>query len=185
MILIYLAAGNSRRFFTQKLFYEYHGKPLYRYGLDTLLQVMKMRKDCTLRILYHDKQIADNHPDLPCIYSPDSPRGLSYTIKKAIEKTDDDVLFMVADQPHITAETISSFINAFYTSGKDVASVIYGQQTGNPCIFKKSVVPELNTLQNDEGGRKIIKKHDCYYYPIANPKELEDIDTAKDLKEEP
>ena len=34
--LIYLAAGNSRRFGKNKLLVEWNGRPLYEYGLNTL-----------------------------------------------------------------------------------------------------------------------------------------------------
>ena len=34
--IIYMAAGNSRRFGSTKLFYELDGKPMYRHLLDSL-----------------------------------------------------------------------------------------------------------------------------------------------------
>ena len=37
--LIYLAAGNSRRFGSNKLFYEIDGKPMYRHLLDRLVRI--------------------------------------------------------------------------------------------------------------------------------------------------
>ena len=36
--LILMAAGNSRRFGSNKLLYEWRGKKLYRYMLDALLE---------------------------------------------------------------------------------------------------------------------------------------------------
>lgn len=37
--LIYLAAGNSRRFGENKLLFQIQGKPLYRYGLERLMEI--------------------------------------------------------------------------------------------------------------------------------------------------
>ena len=39
--IIYLAAGNSRRFKEDKLHTLFKGKKLYRYGIDTLKQLLK------------------------------------------------------------------------------------------------------------------------------------------------
>ena len=37
--IIYMAAGNSRRFGSNKLFYELDGKPMYRHLLDHLIEI--------------------------------------------------------------------------------------------------------------------------------------------------
>ena len=37
--IIYMAAGNSRRFGSNKLFYELDGKPMYRHLLDRLAEI--------------------------------------------------------------------------------------------------------------------------------------------------
>ena len=39
--MIYLAAGNSRRFGSNKLLYDFHGMPLYQYGFNQLLELLK------------------------------------------------------------------------------------------------------------------------------------------------
>ena len=43
--MIYMAAGNSRRFQGNKLLYTISGKALYRYGLETLIEVQKNYPD--------------------------------------------------------------------------------------------------------------------------------------------
>ena len=37
--IIYMAAGNSRRFGSNKLFYELDGKPMYRHLLERLIEI--------------------------------------------------------------------------------------------------------------------------------------------------
>lgn len=37
--IIYMAAGNSRRFGSNKLFYELDGKPMYRHLLDRFAEI--------------------------------------------------------------------------------------------------------------------------------------------------
>ena len=43
--LIYLAAGNSRRFGSNKLLYELEGRPLYRHLLDRLVSLSRQHAD--------------------------------------------------------------------------------------------------------------------------------------------
>ena len=49
---------------------------------------------------------------------------------------------------------------------------------GNPCMFHKSLIPELLQLTGDQGGRKVLKQHTCRYVEIEDEKELMDIDVS-------
>ena len=42
---IYMAAGNSRRFGSNKLLFPWKGKTMYRHGLDLLLELKKEMKE--------------------------------------------------------------------------------------------------------------------------------------------
>ena len=60
--IIYLAAGNSRRFGTNKLFYKINDKELYRYGLDNLIKLVSMRNDCKLIVVTQYFEITKAYP---------------------------------------------------------------------------------------------------------------------------
>ena len=59
--IIYLAAGNSRRFKEDKLHALFKGKELYLYGIDTLKQLLKYRNDIEIIVfliqLIHKKKV--------------------------------------------------------------------------------------------------------------------------------
>lgn len=179
MKIIYLAAGNSRRFFSQKLFYEFAGKPLYLHGLDTLRKLVAMRDDCSIRVVYQDERIING--DEEYVYSPLSKEGVSYSIKKGIEGIEEDCMFVVADQPYINVNTLNEFIDSFYKQECLGASLICKGTVGNPTIFSSQLLPELNKLEKDQGGRKVLKKIACYYHEIDDINEFKDIDTIEDL----
>jgi molybdenum cofactor cytidylyltransferase len=181
MKIIYLAAGNSRRFGSQKLFYKLHGKCLYQHGLDILKQLIQKRNDCTLLVVYQDPRIAKENPELDTINSPDSKKGISYSICAGLEGVDEDVMFVVADQPGIRVDTLNAFVDSFYKSGKNCGSLRYDGVPGNPTIFKKQLIPKLRQLEEDQGGRTVLKREDCFYYDIENPGELKDIDRKEDI----
>ena len=83
--IIYLAAGNSRRFGTNKLFYKINDKELYRYGLDNLIKLVSMRNDCKLIVVTQYFEITKAYPDLDYVYSSKCKDGISYSIKAGLE----------------------------------------------------------------------------------------------------
>lgn len=181
--IIYLAAGNSRRFGSNKLLYIYEGKPLFRHGLDMLTALCRKHPDCSLTVVSRYPQILRwaEARGLCAVYSPDSVRGMSYTIKAAIRalkdlKEEDFILFVVADQPCLTERTLEKIL-ACAGPGIQTVSAAYGGTPGNPVMFSARLAPELLALRGDEGGRKVLKKHECVYVEAENKSELFDIDT--------
>ena len=109
--IIYLAAGSSRRFGSNKLLWEYEGRPLYRHGLDRLIEMASDRDDCTLTVVSRYDEIlgyASAYPGVRTVYSPLSHLGASFSIRVALQALHDTgfddsdyFMFMVADQPHM------------------------------------------------------------------------------------
>ena len=92
--IIYMAAGNSRRFGSNKLFYELDGKPMYRHLLERLVEIKdrynKSKSDSQtidITVVTRYREILDYCaciPDCHAVISPDSEKGISYTIKAGI-----------------------------------------------------------------------------------------------------
>ena len=237
--IIYMAAGNSRRFGSNKLFYELDGKPMYRHLLDHLIEIKdrynKLKNTGTNKPLDSDEMDADTVidtyigtdtglskkpgkktknaesnnpviditvvtryreildycaciPDCHAVLSPDSEKGISYTIKAGImavqeqKKTgmQDYYMFAVADQPYLKSQSVIKLIDKVLENKgnmKSVFSLRCGDTVGNPCVFHSSLIPQLLSLEGDKGGRSVAKKYDCVYVDIADERELTDIDT--------
>ena len=196
--IIYMAAGNSRRFGSNKLFYELDGKPMYRHLLERLIEIKdrynKLKSDSPaidITVVTRYREILDycsSIPDCHAVLSPDSEKGISYTIKAGImavqeqKKTgmQDYYMFAVADQPYLKSQSVIKLIDRVLknTGGKRLAfSLRCGDAVGNPCVFNSSLIPQLLSLEGDKGGRSVAKKHDCVYVDIADERELMDIDT--------
>ena len=248
--IIYMAAGNSRRFGSNKLFYELDGKPMYRHLLDHLIEIKdrynKLKNTGTNKPLDSDEMDTDtvidtymgtdiglskkdgkktknaesnnpviditvvtryreildycsSIPDCHAVLSPDSEKGIAYTIKagimavqeqKKLKKSsevthhtaekEEYYMFAVADQPYLKSQSVIKLIDRVLknTGGKRLAfSLRCGDAVGNPCVFNSSLIPQLLSLEGDKGGRSVAKKHDCVYVDIADERELMDIDT--------
>ena len=201
--IIYMAAGNSRRFGSNKLFYELDGKPMYRHLLDRLAEIKnrynKSKSDSQtidITVVTRYREILDYCaciPDCHAVISPDSEKGISYTIKAGImavqeqKKTgmQDYYMFAVADQPYLKSQSVIKLIDKVLENKGNkrlVFSLRCGDAVGNPCVFHSSLIPQLLSLEGDKGGRSVAKKYDCVYVDIADERELMDIDTLSDSK---
>lgn len=243
--IIYMAAGNSRRFGSNKLFYELDGKPMYRHLLERLIKIKdrynNSENTSTNKLLDYDEMDVDTVidtyigtdidlskkaekktkntessstlvditvvtryreildycaciPDCHAVLSPDSEKGISYTIKAGImavqeqKKTgmQDYYMFAVADQPYLKSQSVIKLIDKVLenTGGEQlVFSLCCGTAVGNPCVFHSSLIPQLLSLEGDKGGRSVAKKHDCVYVDIVDESELMDIDTLSNSKQ--
>lgn len=262
--IIYMAAGNSRRFGSNKLFYELDGKPMYRHLLDRLVEIKDIYNnsentsankplDCDemgvdtvidtyigtdidlskkaekktkntesssplidITVVTRYREILDycsSIPDCHAVLSPDSEKGISYTIKAGImavqeqkkkncvrqkkqekssgvsqnsAETEEYYMFAVADQPYLKSQSVIKLIDKVLenTGGEQlIFSLCCGDAVGNPCVFNSSLIPQLLSLEGDKGGRSVAKKYDCVYVDIADECELMDIDTLSNSKQ--
>lgn len=201
--IIYMAAGNSRRFGSNKLFYELDGKPMYRHLLERLVEIKdrynKLKSDSPvidITVVTRYREILDycsSIPDCHAVLSPDSEKGISYTIKAGImavqeqKKTgmQDYYMFAVADQPYLKSQSVIKLIDKVLENKGNMRfafSLRCGDAVGNPCVFHSSLIQQLLSLEGDKGGRSVAKKHDCVYVDIADELELMDIDSLSDSK---
>mgnify|MGYP000510667666 CR=1 FL=1 len=215
--IIYMAAGNSRRFGSNKLFYELDGKPMYRHLLERLIEIKdrynKLKNaesnnpviDITVVTRY--REILDYCaciPDCHAVLSPDSEKGISYTIKagimavqeqKKLKKSsevthhtaekEEYYMFAVADQPYLKSQSVIKLIDKVLENKGNMRlafSLRCGDAVGNPCVFHSSLIPQLLSLEGDKGGRSVAKKYDCVYVDIADERELMDIDNLSNSK---
>ena len=215
--IIYMAAGNSRRFGSNKLFYELDGKPMYRHLLERLIEIKdrynKLKNaesnnpviDITVVTRYREiLDYCSSIHDCHAVLSPDSEKGIAYTIKagimavqeqKKLKKSsevthhtaekEEYYMFAVADQPYLKSQSVIKLIDKVLENKgnmKSVFSLRCGDTVGNPCVFHSSLIPQLLSLEGDKGGRSVAKKYDCVYVDIADERELMDIDTLSNSK---
>ena len=188
--LILLAAGSSRRFGGNKLLVPFHGKPLFAWGLSALNEVCREREDCTLTVVSRYPEIREAAQDMgaQAVDSPDSEKGQSYSIRAGLRalgrvEEGDFFLFLPADQPWITSNTISSLLD---TAGPDTwtATAAFGERVGTPTLFSARLLPDLMALEGDRGGRKLMGRpgQPCLVVQAGSQRELDDVDYPEQLQ---
>ena len=221
-----MAAGNSRRFGSNKLLYLYEGKPLYRHGLELLLELkQEMGEKLTVTVVTQYAEILEEVQDIfercgmagmQAVFCEESRLGVSYTIRAGIEAVisqnpvsgqpkegqsmigeKDYLMFMVADQPHLTLDSVRKLIRTAVSreqsafsgplaeecSRWETLSLRCGSTPGNPCMFRADLIQELMSLTGDQGGRKVLKQRACKYVDILDKRELEDVDEMLQVTE--
>ena len=81
--MIYMAAGNSRRFGSNKLFYPIDGKPMYRHVLERLAAICERHSDWEIVLVSQYEELLEQGRTFAhrTVFSPESRDGASWTIK--------------------------------------------------------------------------------------------------------
>jgi len=189
--MIYLAAGLSSRYGSNKLLAEVDGKPMYRHLLD-ILTVMKEEEPHRFELVvvtaYDEIEEALQGLPLKVVRNHHQELGTSHSIKLGLEACGeigrhDHVMFAVADQPYLQEDELFGFIHMYKRSYKGIGVLCWKGEMGNPVIFQGQFVPELMALTGDVGGKAVVKNHlsEVFQYEADSEMSLRDIDTKGEI----
>ena len=187
--IIFLAAGSAVRFGSNKLMATLNGRPVCLHTLARLQELTANRRDCDMTVVTRYPAILAMARDVGArvVDSPLSEQGLSYTIRAGLEALEpldpaDYLLFVVADQPWLSLETLEQMLDAAQ-EGCLAATASWQGVPGSPTLFSARLLPELKALQGDEGGRKVLQAHPGEYrvIEVRDGQELRDVDVPQDL----
>ena len=179
---VVLAAGNARRFGSNKLKAQVDGASLIRRALDAVpsglvtVVVSQYPEILTLAGEYGFEAVLNDQPGL----------GLSRSVRLGLEKLldCDGVLFLVADQPWLKRDSAEALAALWAQNPGRIAAMAHGGIRGNPCLFPARFYPELLELTGDRGGSTVIRRHeDALILLETDALELADVDTPAALEQ--
>ena len=106
--------------------------------------------------------------------------GLNAILK--IEPGLDAVMFLVCDQPHISAALLKELMDAHEAGGKAIVASDFADTVGIPAFFHISFFGALQQLKGDEGAKRIIMQNPESVAVVDFPRGAIDIDTAADYQ---
>jgi len=183
---IIMASGFSTRLNRDKLLLDIAGMPLIEHI------ILAAKKSCLdeVVLVYRKEKTKNlakkNH--IKAVFNADAHAGQSTAVKAGIKASDTNTnayMFIVGDQPMITAETIDCLVKVFLQNPLSIIVPDYAGQRGNPVIFPSSLQNELIRLTGDYGGRSLIEARSdlVLAVPFSDKNAGLDIDIPEDYEQ--
>lgn len=180
---ILLAGGQSSRFGMPKMLLEWRGMPVIRHVAETALAagvnplvVVTGAVDDAIRVVLRDLPVM-------MVANPDWQIGQSTSVKqglRALPENTGAAIFLLADQPFVTAELIQALIRKHESSGSPIIAPRVDGRRANPVLFDRVTFGDLLALEGDTGGRAVFGKYPVDYVDWQDANLLFDIDTPED-----
>ena len=179
---IVMAAGAASRFGTNKLLQTFRGTALY------LRALRAIPKDIFSRVVVvtgsEDISRTAQAMGFSVVWNDRPAEGISHTVRMGLSEAGDcdGALFMTADQPLLSENTLRCLAAAFAETPDRIISAACGEKRGNPCVFPRSLFPALQSLQGDIGGSAVIRQNHHLLRLVQVPAaDLVDCDTPEAL----
>ena len=180
---VILAAGSAVRFGGNKLTARFRGKMLIEWAFDAV--PAERLSAVAVVTQYPVVEALAAARGFETIRNPEPELGISRSVvlgTAALAERCGGIVYLAADQPLLRRATVEGLLERFLEDPTRVAVPAAGERQGNPCVFPKTLFPELLTITGDRGGRQIKNRHPELVTLVPVPEEeLFDVDTLSDL----
>ena len=186
--IIILAAGASTRLGSPKQLLQWQGQSLLQHAVQTAAEVvpkpvvvlganaaqLEAELDADIAQIVHNSSWQEG-------IASSIHAGLSVVLNQSPPA--EQVIFMVCDQPYVSADLLKELINKQQQTGKPIVASAYANTLGIPALFTKAMFSQLFDLQGDMGAKKIIQQHPHGTTTINFPLGNIDIDTTEEYRQ--
>ena len=178
---VIMASGLGKRFGTNKLMADFHGKP------------MILRALAATEGLFSDRVVVTRHESIASLCREQNVDVVlhnlpnrSDTVRLGLEALGDldCCVFLPGDQPLLRRETVAMLLENWKEDPDKIIRPAYEDTVGSPVLFPSWAFPELRSLPEGKGGSAVVRNHphDVLQVPVADPFELADADTPETLE---
>lgn len=177
---VIMASGLGKRFGSNKLMADFHGKPLISHVLDVTEDLFARRI-----VVTRHNDVADlcKNRGIQTVFHNLPHR--SDTVRLGLEKMKEmnRCMFFPGDQPLLKRKTLENLLLASLKAPDSIWRISCNGIPGSPVIFPDWTFPELLNLPEGKGGSFITKKYPerLRMINIQDMYELKDIDSPEDL----
>jgi len=183
---VVLAAGGSSRLGQPKQLLMWQGEPLVRRAVQTSLSLCGAGVTVVTGAFADDVVRALHGCAVSVVNNPDWPAGMATSLQAAIrsltEPKIEGVLITLCDQPLLSVENLACLLNVWQTAQDRPIASSYGNVTGVPAIFPRTLFPMLSALSGDAGARSVLVDNSEAIL-VAMPNAAFDVDTKADLEQ--
>lgn len=179
---VLMASGLGRRFGGSKLMVPFLGKPLLYWALSATeglfsrrVVVTRSQEAASFCAALGVETVVHNYP------------GRNDTVRLGLEAVGnvERCLFLPADQPLLSRQTVESLLLCGQNSRGRIWRPCFQGTPGAPILFSRDYFDELKHLPQGKGGGVVAADHgeSVRTLPVADKRELWDIDTPENLTE--
>ncbi len=184
---IVLAAGASQRMGRPKQLLPVGDKTMLKHLVDV---VRASSASPIIVVLGHrasEMKATLQEGDVEIVVNEDWEAGLSTSVQAGLRAVAPEVqaaLFVLADQPALTAEVIAQIVEHYRRTRGLIVVPTYGGRRGNPVLFDRALFPALMQVEGDQGGRSLLSRYPSKVEEVAvsSAGVLVDIDTPDDYQ---
>ena len=184
---VVLAAGLASRMGSQKVVLPLLGRPLVRWVVDA---AMGSRAVKTIVVVGHQADLVTEvlkGEAVSLVPNPDYAQGMSTSLQAGLRAggaEHDGAVFLLGDQPFVTASLVDLLIERFEQTGKAIIRPVVDGRPTNPVLMSKALYAEILRQRGDVGGRRVVEQHseDICLVAVDDPGLLMDIDSASDYE---
>lgn len=159
---VVLAAGCATRMGRQKVLLPIDGQPLLRWVTDAALASAVRETIVVIGCEAARVTEALEGQAVRVVFNGAYAGGLSTSVRagiRAVDETCDAALFLMGDQPFVTAAVIDRFIAEFVETRRSVVRAMVGDRPANPVLMSADLFPEILQQDGDVGGRAVAARH--------------------------
>lgn len=178
---VIMASGMGKRFGSNKLMADFHGKPLFLRAVDAT------------EGLFDERVVVTRHEDVAEVCRN---LGIPVVLHELPNRNDtvrlgldalgdvDCCLFCPGDQPLLRRHTVEVMLENWRMFRKLIFRPCFEDTPGSPVLFPRWLFPELRTLPEGKGGACVIRNHleEVHTIQVSTAFELADADTPEMLE---
>ncbi len=184
---ILLAAGSSTRMGQPKQLLPFRGRTVLEWVVDNALASALHR---VIVVLGHEAEAMKpllEQKKVTTVVNPRYGEGQSSSLKAGLRELAGDceaALFLLGDQPLVTAKTIDRIIGVYADSPSPIVIPTFGGRRGNPVLFSRVTFPRIEALRGDCGARALFQEYagEISRVEVHTPSILFDLDTEEDYQ---
>lgn len=184
--VVVLAAGGSSRMGRPKQMLPVGGRTLLRRTAETALEC----GPAVVVLGAAADRLATELAGLPVsvVVNPDWAKGPGTSVAvgvaavEALSGPADAIVFLLCDQPAVTAENVRRLVAVHETTGASMVASGYGESVGVPALFAREWFAALKALDPAAGAKQLLARHPDRVAVVPFPAGAIDLDTPADYE---
>jgi len=183
--IVILAAGGSARMGVPKQSLQFEGSTLLMRAVDTAISSVCRPIVVVLGAGAAEFEKALHGKPVEVVVNPNWSAGMGTSIRAGVSAIRsgaiDAAIFFLCDQPLIPASMLNHMVSMHFSKAAPITAAFYANAFGTPVIFAASLFDELLALEDQQGGKTVLARHQNQVTGIHMPEAEVDVDTMDDF----